>query len=142
MAWYLADALGGIKLQVSQKDVEAARAILAENAPSDGAPSRDGSVPSAETEEPQGSEASDSAEEDLPEPPLTVREQTTDRALRAALFGILFVPLELYALWLLVKVFVSDEPLRAEKRRNALAAAIVTFLVLLGLYFTFLAFRR
>ena len=45
------------------------------------------------------------------EPVLTNHEQVTERALLAAVFGILVSPLELYALWLLVPVFAWLGPL-------------------------------
>jgi hypothetical protein len=56
---------------------------------------------------------------------LTKREQDADRALRGAVIGLLFLPLQLYVFWLLLRVFVSDEELGAGKRRKAVVAALI-----------------
>lgn len=96
--WHYARGLGGIRLQVGAEDAEDARAIL--------------------DEEPIPQE----------EPVLSSREQRTDRAVRAAVFGILMEPFEFYALWLLLAVFRWKETLSARERRNIKSA-----LVLIGL---------
>ena len=103
MAWYLAGALAGIKLQVAAEDVQRARAVLAESA---------GDV----------QRSPDWIEEEEEE--ATSREQNAQRALKAAVFGLLFCPLELYAFWLLLKVVFSDERLADKPRRCALLAAV------------------
>jgi hypothetical protein len=60
---------------------------------------------------------------DEPEETLTNREQTAQRALRGAVLGLLFFSLQFDVFWLLVCVFVSDEPLSPKPLRAALLAA-------------------
>ena len=55
-------------------------------------------------------------------------------AFRGALLGILFPPIEFYVLYLVYKVFVSDEPLAARYRNMASAAAVIMLVVLGGWY--------
>jgi hypothetical protein len=111
LCWHYAKALGGIRLQVSSEDAEDARAILEE-------------IP-----EPNG------------EPILTDHEQAADRALRAAVFGVVLAPLELYALWLLLPVFRWEGPLGARERRNIVAAAVLIALPFLPALLAFAARR-
>src|SRR5262245_60532836 len=99
MYWHLSNAVGGVRLQVREGDAEEALAVLAE--------------------QPAAAEAEES------EPVLTSREQNADRAFRGAVLGLLFLPLQLYVFWLLLKVFISDEHLDPGKRRNAIVAAII-----------------
>jgi hypothetical protein len=120
-AWHLTNAVGGIKLQVRQQDVEQARAVLAQRTQADGP---DESDPARGPEEWPAPDAG-RVEVDEDEPVLTNREQNADRALRGAILGLLLFPLQLYGFWLLLKVFVSDEHLGPSKRRNALVAAVI-----------------
>jgi hypothetical protein len=64
------------------------------------------------------------------EAPLSARSQAARRAFRAAVIGLLFAPVELYASWLLLKVVCSREQLDARPRRQAVIAACLN----LGLY--------
>ena len=126
MVWHLTNALGGIKLQVGDRDAEEALAILAESeAPDLPAPGQaDEALPPTSGGE-QPSEIG-TVEVDEPELALTSREQNADRALRGAVLGLLLPPLQLYVFWLLLKVFVSDdERLRSDKLRRAGTAAII-----------------
>ena len=95
LCWHYGKLLGGVRVQVCAEDLEDARAIL--------------------------------DEEPLPagEPILTAHEKRTERARAAAAFGILQEPLELYALWLLLPVFLWKEPMTALERRNILSALVV-----------------
>lgn len=95
MYWHYAKALGGVRLQVSSADVEDARAILDED-------------PQPESE-----------------PILTDHERAAERALRAAVFGILVSPLELYGLWLLLPAFGWSGSMSARECRNIVLAAIL-----------------
>ncbi|MGZ3383236.1 MAG: putative signal transducing protein, partial [Isosphaeraceae bacterium] len=118
MAWHLTSALGGIKLLVGDRDAEEALAILAESETADlPAPGQaDEALPPTSGGE-QPSELG-RVEVDERELALTRREQNADRALRGAVLGLLLLPLQLYAFWLLLKVFVSDERLSPDKRRR------------------------
>jgi len=73
------------------------------------------------------------ADADEPERVLTNREQNAGRAFRGAVFGLLLLPLQLYVFWLLLQVCVSDEPLAADKRRQAIVAAAISLPLMLGL---------
>ncbi|HZU35229.1 MAG TPA: hypothetical protein VFA18_04955 [Gemmataceae bacterium] len=68
--------------------------------------------------------------EEAAEPPPNVREQTARRAVRGAVLGLLLWPLQLYVFWLLLRVFLSDEPLTPETRRLATIAACINLPVI------------
>ena len=121
MAWHLTNAIGGVRLQVANRDAEEALAILAETNAS-------GLLVPEQTEaaSPQRSDAEQLLELgggdlDEPEPVPTSREQNAERAFRGAVFGLLVLPLQLYVFWLLLKVFVSDARLGPAQRHRALA---------------------
>ena len=109
MAWYYGNAVGGIRLEVAAPDAIRARELLATN---------------VEFEDPE--ERADFVD-DTEELPPNAREANADRALRGALVGMLLVPWQLYVVWLLIKVFVSDAELRRRHRRNAKVAALISF---------------
>ncbi len=78
---------------------------------------------------------SDQDEADLEEePPLTTRERDSLRALRGALLAILLPPLALYVLYVVIKVYVSEEPLAPRYRAMAYGAGIINMTVLVGWY--------
>lgn len=106
MAWHLTNAVGGIRLQVAQSDATEAVAILHNPVEEDVA---------------EGNQEEVDDEGPLP----TVREQNADRALRAAILGLLFWPLELYVSWLLLKVLLSEERLASAQRRKAILATVI-----------------
>jgi hypothetical protein len=56
---------------------------------------------------------------------LSSKSLLAERAFRAAIVGLLIVPVQLYASWLLVKVVSSREKLTARARRAAVRAAVV-----------------
>jgi hypothetical protein len=116
MFWQYNNAIGGVRLQVAQHDAERARKIL--------------SAAIEIEDEHERAAFSDDPEEDS----LNAREQNADRALRGALVGMLLPPLELYVVWLLIKVFVSQQPLRDRQRRHAIVATVVCSLSLVFYY--------
>jgi hypothetical protein len=124
MAWYITNAVGGIKLQVAAEDAEQARILLRE-LPADGElQDGDTQVPLTKYEsEMQLASSSPPDEED--EPQLTDREKNAECAWRRALVGILFLPFEFYVFWLLLRVYVSEERLGADYYRRAWLAALV-----------------
>ncbi len=66
---------------------------------------------------------------------LNEREESADRAFRASLLGFLFLPLQLYVLYLLVfKVLVGNQPLNPRSQRNAWMALAICIPSLLLLY--------
>jgi hypothetical protein len=61
-----------------------------------------------------------------PDLPMSAREENANRALRGAVLGVLFAPLQLYVFYLLLfKVFASDEPIRPIYTRRAWQAAAI-----------------
>lgn len=136
MAWHLTGAIGGIKLQVASRDEQSARALLA-------AVRNKGSQDDGEDWEAGAEEFGDDADAEPsattePHRELTSRDQTADRALRGALLGVLFFPIQFYVWWLLVDIAGSEESLAADKRHRAIVAAIISvpylvvWLLLLG----------
>ena len=95
-AWHLTIAVGWIKLKVREQDAKLAREILNEYQASFSELSR------IQIEE-----------ESLPEPTFT--DEIVRRAFRAAFLGLLFLPLQLYSLWLLINLFWKGAVL---KRRH------------------------
>jgi len=84
--WYWTIAVGWIRLQVPQADVELAWSILGET---------DLNVPDAE----------DQIDEDIEK--ISWADETADRAFRSAVLGLGFLPLYFYSLWLLVRLLIS-----------------------------------
>jgi hypothetical protein len=126
MNWGLSNAIGGVKLIVREEDYEDASRVLAGS----------GDEQELDTEgqtflEPEASDADghESADEEFdrddarplsePKGGPTQREQDAERAFRAAFFGILLQPLQLYAAWLLLGVWLSAERLGPDYRRMA-----------------------
>jgi hypothetical protein len=154
MDWLLSNAIGGIKLQVSPKDAETAARLIEEHerisaaqatatAAFAGEPAEAINVHEAAVESlaalPTAADIdespNDSDEPDLAEePPPSQRERDSLRALRGALLAILFPPLALYVLYVVIKVYVSEEPLAPRYRHLAYAAGIINMTVLVGAY--------
>ena len=147
MDWLLSNAIGGIKVQVHSKDLTIAHGLLAEHhrheAAADGAAGTEtlaaemgeASVDAEALGDIEGEAPSAEDEDDLEEePPLTTRERNGLRTFRGALLGILFPPIEFYVVYLVYKVFVSDEPLGPRYRNMARAAAVIMLIVLGGCY--------
>ncbi len=119
MAWHMTGAFGGVKLQVAATDAEDALAFL------DRRPWPD--MPAATAVGGTAAEDEDDEEEVLSE-----REQTANRAYRAAVFGLLFFPLEAYALWLFIRVARTRDRLAGKSRVNAKVGALIMVLGILG----------
>jgi hypothetical protein len=67
------------------------------------------------------------------------RKNNADRADRGAVVGLLFLPLQLYVFYLLLKIFTSREPLGDRGRRRALIAAVINLPLMIALCFLFRA---
>jgi hypothetical protein len=104
--WQLTNALGGIRLRVDAAEAEAARAIL-----------REPPAPTVSTE---------------PAEALTPREQRVERAAKIALFGCMFGPLLLYAIWLIAGVLAEPGELRPMVRRQLQFAMTLTLFAFVG----------
>ena len=99
LAWHLTVAVGWIKLQVFEPDVEQALSILQDNNLLPGqilAP-----VASSQRERTSGSEEEEEEER------RSWADRIADSAFRAAVIGLVFLPLQLYSLWLLVRLLVG-----------------------------------
>jgi hypothetical protein len=137
MNWAFTNAIGGVKLQVSSDDLPSAKKVLNDASPAE-FPKEYEVFDDGFGNEPSQEEESQDAEDE----PLTPSEENADRAFRAAVFGLLFLPLQLYVSWLLLNIFFSNEPLRPRQRSRALLAGVINvpflliFLVLLKGFLT------
>ncbi len=121
MNWPLSMGNRGVKLQVPTEDAERATAILNELSQANDEDA--GEDEWSETDDDEADAYGKQEPDDEPE--LTVREQIADRAFRGAVLGVLFLPIQFYVFWLLLRVFVSDEPLSSRLRGRALIAAAI-----------------
>jgi hypothetical protein len=133
MAWHLTNAFGGIKLQVREQDAEEALAVLVETNAAEPLVPGHAEAPSFPPREAAQPVQMSGAEIDESGPGLTSREENADRAFRGAVLGLLFLPLQLYVFWLLLKVYVSNEELRPDGRRRAFVAAFINLPVMAAL---------
>ena len=129
--WAVANAIGGIRLQVPPAEAEAATALLK----AEEGTLEPGWEDLAEDEEGEEDAAQPAGEEaEVPDGELTQREKDAARALKGSLFGLIFPPLLFYSLWLTIKVIVSEERLSREKARAAWWAGWITVLMILAYY--------
>ena len=140
MAWHLTNAIGGVKVQVRSADADRATELLDAISPADDATAADDpddyGQDSGEADDGfeaehdrEGDEKNEAGKTkvDAPDRALTRRELDADKALRVAMLGLLMIPLQLYVFWLLARVYVSEEPLAADKRWSALVAGAINF---------------
>lgn len=122
------------RVLVAASDARRAIALLNEAEDDAAAPAGPRSEQVTETPPRPAGITDEAPDDDDPGPPLTLREQMAVRAFKAALLGVipLIWPLQLYVSWLLLKVYVSDEPLGDGPRGRAWAALAINLpLVLL-----------
>lgn len=105
--WALSNAVGGILLQVPERDVARAMAILE-------------AEPAWEIEP-----------DDEAEPTLTKREEEAERAFRGSIIGVVCPPIQIYIFYLLLRVYLSDEELRGRHRSRAQWAAVINIPIML-----------
>jgi hypothetical protein len=133
MNWMLTNAIGGIKLVVRGDDYRDAMKILdkwsaqREAQVGETLAEQDDPAEAEDTEDDEEGVRSDKrqnrrAERRHSRDKLSQREQDAQRALFAAVLGLLFCPLELYASWLLLGVWLSGERLDPVYRRKAWVA--------------------
>lgn len=133
VAWHLSNAVGGIKLQVAENDVERATGILAAR--------EDRSIEAG-----AGLTEVAEMEESEDEPPPSAGDKTVDRAVRAALLALIlfpFFPLYFYSLWQLGRLAFSSQKISPNKRRRMRLAVLLNLpmLVFLGVVVTWLVQR-
>lgn len=122
----LTNALGWIKLQVPASEEETALLLLSNSSqelPQDDE-DVDYEVNDAEAEAPLGDSAA-----------LNSREQLVRGAFRGALLGLVIHPLQLYVFYLLIRIRISREPLRASLRWRAILTAIINLPIILVFVF-------
>lgn len=114
LLWYLTVAVGWIKLRVPEPQVEQAILILLDS-------------------------RIDAPDVDEDSWKLSWADQTVERLFRAAVLGLMFLPLQLYSLWLLLRLLVSSRrvtPSQYWKISVALILNIPTIIMLLFIHFT------
>lgn len=153
--WYAAITFGGIKLQVQAADVDRAKQILADHSGEAILDEVDESNYDADAAKRSGEEDdqdyeseghydpdvidSDDIEADDLEPEPTETEQATVRAVRAAIIGLLCLPVQLVASYYLIQIFCATEPLRKRYRTYYYQALAINLLIvfLLAAYFRY-----
>jgi hypothetical protein len=142
MDWALGNAIGRIKLQVGDQHAEAARTLLSQHTGLAATaalgpeeiryePSQDEPTPRWEDLDEDGDQDQDQEADDF-EPEPTTRDKNAERAFKGAIFGLLFFPLQFYAFYLLLKVFLSEEPLGDGERRKAIIAGVINLPLMAG----------
>jgi len=137
MIFAAGSALGWIKLQVGNDDVNVARAVLnqldnhktlgeIELAQASLGTSETRWIPEFDEEE---------AGDDEAEPRATERDNDAERAFRGAILGLLFLPLQIFVFYLLLRIFVSTDSLGDRQRRKVLIASVINLPLMIGLCF-------
>jgi hypothetical protein len=162
MAWLYSTAMGGIRVQVAGSDAEDAASFLEEKPwhEDQSSPTSIATLkvlrPTAEDEdfaEKKGQrdassfatmntlrqlELDDDDEDE--KVVLSEREKNANRLVQAAIFGLVFWPLEIYACWLLLKVYVSSEKLEGRPLKNAWVGGGIALAISMILLLTFMSF--
>jgi hypothetical protein len=127
MFWYFGNAIGWIKLQVGSQDVAVAHAALNQQHGIETGPGVEPEEALSETTEFERIPEADDEEheDDEIESIPTVRDRNAERAFRGAILGLLFLPIQLYVFYLLLRIFISNEPLGDRERRKAIIAAFI-----------------
>ena len=133
MAWYLGNAIGGIKVQVAESDVPRAFEVVHDHEPV--------TITEEDWRNTKGldGEAGDFdeqwEEDEAADAELTDLNQMVDRAWKMAVYGIMFFPLQLYSLLLLAKIAFRGERLSVEQRRKVRISYFVNTWMILVLLF-------
>jgi hypothetical protein len=132
MDWALSNAVGGIKLQVKASDLGRAEFLLGqlpdnvkENC--EPAPSLATAFATPETVEQLN-------EEDGPENP---KDLAVDRLFQVSVFGLLFCPLQVYALWLLLTLPTIEGPMSANRQWKVWVSVVLSvplFVLLMAVF--------
>jgi hypothetical protein len=120
MDWLLGAAVGWVKVQVLEEDADRAVTVLEEAlGPSDPVDAK-ALEAEAETAEPEEGSAPPppSPRDDDPEPPLSERDEYARRFYLSAVFGLVFVPLWFYAVYLFLNAAYGEGPLSDRSKRK------------------------
>ncbi len=116
--WHMGPALGGVKLQVRQEDAEEALAVLREAfAPEESDAEGPAPLPTPAQQEEATREAAWEAES-----PQTL---LMDRATRAAVYGLIFFPVQWWSLYLMGKRLAMSQKLSAQERGRMILLTIL-----------------
>lgn len=115
MAWHLTVAVGWIQLQVLQTNIEQAKTVLV------------GSEFETAISNDEGS-PDDEIDDEIEK--LSWADETADRAFRAAVVGLLllFLPIQFYSLWLLIRLLVSRRQISNNRRIKVIFALLLDLL--------------
>jgi hypothetical protein len=134
LAWHLTVAVGWVKLQVHQSDAALAQLILQSSNLDDKSISEADESTAAE----QLFLQEDEGDEDIVK--VSWADETADRAFRSAVIGLIliFLPFQLYSLWLLVRLLVSRRRRISQNRRwKVIVALLVNLLNIFILWIMF-----
>ncbi len=128
LGWPLAGALMVTRLQVASGNLERARAVLADSTFAEVREAEEAPEVPAGPKEGEGlllPGEEGFTEEDEEIEFWTQRDRNADRAFQGAVLCLIFLPLELYVFWLLLKVYVSEEELHPAKRWKVVGAWLI-----------------
>lgn len=122
MAWSLSNAVGGIALKVLEHNADEAKALLERAAQS----RLDGESSDAIAENPATAARIAATEFADPVEDVTPTDIEVDRVLKATVFGMILLPLQLYTLCRLIQLRWADPPVRASDRWKIRLAYFLT----------------
>lgn len=120
--WMLSAAIGGVKLQVAALNVERAEMLLARIQNERDQADDESSDEADETAIATREIAEDLQAEEEDRAPIN---QLADKAFRAAVFGLILWPLQLYALYLLACIFAEEGKVSRDRRWKVWAAVVL-----------------
>ncbi|QDU51297.1 putative signal transducing protein [Gimesia panareensis] len=135
MAWYLGNAIGGIKVQVAAEDADRAFGLLDEHDPvtisEEDWKTVEGFENGWDEEEEDADAAEDTAEESAPERDL---DQEVNRAFKAAVLGIIFFPIQVYSFFLLLDILFSGHSLTPVQQKKVKISLLLNTFILFCAY--------
>lgn len=139
MAWYLGNAIGGVKVQVAESDAPHAFDVVNDHEPvtitEEDWRNPAGLDEEAEEFDRQWEEDETDEEGSHADSPVSDLNKMVDRAWKTAIYGIMFFPLQLYSLLLLAKIAFRGEHLSFEQRRKVRISYFVNSGMILVLLF-------
>ena len=137
---YWATRSDGIKLQVGDEDAEAARTLLSQHGDREASAAlgpEEIRFESSLAEPTPKLEGVGKTRKRIKKPTNSSRHRPPGTRMprarsRGAVFGVLFFPLQFYVFYLLLRVFLSDEPLGYRERRKAIIAGIINLPFVVG----------
>jgi hypothetical protein len=132
VAWQLAGAIGGIKLQVAAIHVERAELLLAQIQAEKLADEDAEALPTTGFASPETVEELQAEAEDKEPINLLV-----DRMYRSAVFGLIFWPLQAYVLWQLVEVATMPGKVSTNRRWKVWVSVVLNLPILFVLCYLF-----